>query len=104
MALFKSEVEKTAEALAKEQRLLEKYGLETMGDAKDIQSIKKIINELTGTGMMEAGMKLAFKAKPEDKLQVIYQRAILEQNFIIIHQLDKLSAYFEKLVDLASEE
>lgn len=87
----KSEVQK-ADA---ERELLEKYGLENIGDEKDAASIRKIINELMGTGLMETGMKLGFKSPPEQKLQVLYQRVLMEQNFIIIRQLDKIA----KLLD-----
>lgn len=96
MALFKSEEQKAADAAAKEQKLLEKYGLETLGDSKDAKSVKKIINEMFGTGLMETGMTLNLKAKPEEKLQVYYQRAIMEQNFIIIRQLDKIAKLLDK--------
>lgn len=94
MALFsKSSADKTD----KTQEMLAKYGLETMNDPADIESVRKIINELVGTGMMETGMKLgSIGSKAEDILPVYYQRAILEQNWIIIRQLDRLNKALEK--------
>ncbi|WP_102343745.1 hypothetical protein [Galactobacillus timonensis] len=73
----------------KEQELMEKYGL---GDVSPeyADAVKKIAAELAGTGMMETGMKLSMGAKPEDALPVYYLRAIMEQNFIIIRELDAL--------------
>lgn len=79
----------------KEQEILAKYGLTSLTHTTDIESVKKIVNELVGTGMMEAGMKLSMSAKAEDQLQVCYQRAIMEQNFIIIRQLDRLAHLLE---------
>ena len=46
--------------------------------------------------MMEAGMTLSLGAKPEDSLPVYYQRAIVEQNFIIIRQLDRISKALDR--------
>lgn len=83
--------------LDKEQEMLARYGLDSLNDPADIQSVKKIVSELIGTGMMETGMKLSgIGAKAEDLLPVYYQRAILEQNWIIIRQLDKLNKTLEK--------
>lgn len=77
---------------AKEQEMLAKYGLENLTDPASVASVKKIVSELVGTGMMETGMKLgSIGSKPEDVLPVYYQRAILEQNWIIIRLLDKLA-------------
>lgn len=88
MALFG----KSADNSSKEQEMLAKYGLESLSDPADIASVKKIISELVGTGTMEAGMKLgSIGSKAEDVLPVYYQRAILEQNWIIIRLLDKLA-------------
>lgn len=87
MALFKQapQGDKTAEMLAK-------YGLENLSDRADLESVKKIVSELVGTGMMETGMKIgSIGSKAEDILPVYYQRAILEQNWIIIRLLDKLA-------------
>ena len=95
MALFKSAEEKAQIAQDKEQALLEKYGLENMGNAKDAAAVRKIAQELTGSGLMEAGLKISM-AKAEVQLPISYQRAMVEQNFIIIRQLDKLAKLLEK--------
>lgn len=73
---------------AKLQELMEKYGL---GDVSPeyADAVKKIAAELAGTGMMETGMRLSM-AKAEDALPVYYLRAIMEQNFVIIRELDAL--------------
>lgn len=95
MALFKSAEEKQAEQEKKEQKFLEKYGVDSLSDPADLASVRKIAQELAGAGLMEAGMKLAM-AKPEVQLPVSYQRAIMEQNFIMIRQLDRIAELLEK--------
>lgn len=97
MALFGKEKETKEEKQArKEQETLAKYGLDTLTDQTDIDSVKKIVSELVGTGLMEAGMKLSMGAKAEDQLQVQYQRVLMEQNFIIIRQLDRLNKLLDR--------
>ena len=94
MALFNKGNDNKAD---KEQEMLAKYGLDSLNDPADIQSVKKIVSELVGTGTMETGMKLgSLGSKAEDVLPVYYQRAILEQNWIIIRQLDRLNKALEK--------
>ena len=95
MALFKSADEKAEAALAKEQALLDKYGVGNLSDPEDRASIRKIAQELTGSGAMEAGLKISM-AKPETMLPISYQRAIMEQNFIMIRQLDKIARLLEE--------
>lgn len=94
MALFKSAEEKAEEQARKEQKLLQKYGVDSLADQRDLDSVRKIAQELLGTGLSETGMKIAM-AKPEVMLPISYQRAIVEQNFIIIRQLDRLCSLLE---------
>lgn len=90
MALFKSADEKAEEQAKKERKLLKRYGVDELSDPRDMESVKKIAQELAGSSLQEAGMKLAM-AKPEVQLPVSYQRAIMEQNFIMIRQLDRIA-------------
>lgn len=98
MALFGNNKEtKEEKAARKERELLEKYGLENLTDPQDIESVKKIVSELAGTGLMEAGITLGGgNEKDILKTQLYYQRSILEQNFILIRQLDRISSLLEK--------
>ena len=102
MALFKTEEEKAAIAAEKERRLLEKYGLENLRDKKDVESVRKIVQELAGSGLMEMGMKLSL-AKAEVQLPISYQRTLMEQNFIMIRQLDKISVQLAYLLKQVSD-
>lgn len=75
----------------KEQEMLEKYGLQELSNDDDIASVKKIVSELAGSGLMETGIALGGgNEKDILRVQMNYQRAILEQNFILIRQLDRI--------------
>ena len=72
--------------------MLEKYNLTALTDPDDIESVRKIISELSGTGLMEMGATLGGGSEKDIlKIQMYYLRAIVEQNFIIIRQLDKIA-------------
>lgn len=91
MALFNKE-SKEAKQEEKTQKLLQKYGLEDLADPRDVESVRQIATELTGTGLMELGVALGGgNEKDILKTQMAYERAIVEQNFIIIRLLDKLA-------------
>ena len=57
---------------------------------KDLESVKKIVSDLFGNGLLKAGMALSF-AKAEEQAKVTYLSALVEQNWIIIRQLDRIS-------------
>lgn len=96
MALFGNKEDKEAKAAAKEQAMLDKYGLGSLSDPADIKSVRSIVTELMGTGMMEFGSMLAPNEKTLLQVQMHYQRALLEQNFVIIRQLDRIAKALEK--------
>lgn len=102
MALFNGEskeekkARKRAEAemkqAEKDQAALRKFGLEGLRNPEDIASVKNIVSELAGTGLIEIG--IAFGGGNDRDIQknmMYYQRAILEQNFIMIRQLDRIA-------------
>lgn len=95
MAFFKTADEKAEEQAMKEQKLLEKYGVESLSNPADLASVKRIASELAGSGLMEAGLKIGM-AKPEIQVPISYQRTLVEQNFIIIRQLDRIAKLLEK--------
>lgn len=96
MALFKSAEEKEAIAKQKEYEMMQQYGLQSLTNPDDITSVRKIIQELSGTGMMELGVLLGANEKYALKAQMLYQRALIEQNFIIIRQLDRIASKLDK--------
>ena len=80
----------------KMQKVLAKYGLEDLNDERDYMAVQQIARELLGTGLMDAGTRLGMFTKTTDQLQITYQRALVEQNWIIIRQLDKIARALEK--------
>ena len=97
MGLFKSAEEKAMIAADKERKMLDKYGMGNLINQQDIDSVRKIASELVGTGMMEFGATLGGGTEKDLlKIQMYYQRAILEQNFIVIRQLDRIAAALEQ--------
>ena len=87
---------KQAEAQArldqKNLAMLRKYGLEELQNPTDIASIRNIMTELSGTGLMEMGLTFGAGSDRDIlKNQMYYQRAMIEQNFIIIRQLDRIT-------------
>ena len=91
MGLFASADEKAAKQEEKLNALMEKYGLENLSPEYRDQ-VKKINNELLGSGLMEAGMRLILTTKPEDQLQITFLRTLVEQNWMIIRLLDEIKS------------
>lgn len=68
---------------------MQKYGLEDLRDDRDFKSCKNIAADLAGNKLMEVGSLL--KGNPSDAAKMSYLHAIIEQNFIIIRQLDRIA-------------
>ena len=75
---------------AKAEALLRKYHLEDVHNSADLASLRTISANLCANGLFHFADLLDSRATPADHLQTVYQRSILEQNWIIIRQLDKL--------------
>ncbi len=80
----------------KYEKFLKKYHLEELTNASDLESVRKIYYENFGTGLMETGLTIQNSVwnkdiKSEDMLMVYYLRTIMEQNFIMIRQLERIS-------------
>lgn len=87
MGLFDSEEKKKE----KQQAMLKKYRLTDLSNADDLASVTNITYDLIGTGFYEAA---DFFSKDNNALlraQLCYQKALMEQNFIMIRQLDRIS-------------
>lgn len=90
MALFGNSEKKQEKQEARDQQIMEKYGLQNIRDPKTAESLRFIGRELMGNGFLETGALLSLKAKSEDLVQMSCQRAIVDQNFILIRQMDEL--------------
>ena len=84
----RKQAEAEAKQAEKDLAALRKFGMENLKDPNDIESVKSILNELSGTGLTELGISLGADIQ---KNIMNYQRAVLEQNFIIIRQLDRIA-------------
>lgn len=89
MALFGNKEDKEDRKELKAQELMAKYGLDELSDPIDRASVKKISRDLMGNGFIAAG--LALQGKSEENAKLTYLSALIEQNWIIIRQLDKLN-------------
>ena len=89
MALFGEKESKEEKKARKIQETLEKYGLQDLSDPRDIESVKNIASDLMGNKLIELGTALS--GSGEDSAKLSYLSAIVEQNWIIIRLLDKLT-------------
>ena len=87
MGLFGGETKDDKKA-RKEAELLAKYGLKDIS-SKDIESVKSIVSELAGNKWLETGAILS-GASASDMAQTSCLEALVEQNWIIIRQLDRI--------------
>ena len=93
MGLFGNGETKEEKKARKTQELLQKYGLDNLSDPRDLEAVKNISNILAGNNLIELGT--ALQGNGVDNAKMTYMRAIMEQNFIIIRQLDRLNRNLE---------
>lgn len=91
MGLFGNNEEKQEQ---KVQALLQKYGLEELTDPRDIQAVRSIATNLAGNKLIEVGA--ALQGSSTDAAKLSYLNAIMDQNFIMIRQLDRICKALEK--------
>lgn len=95
MAMFGNKESKEEKQDRKAQELLSRFGLEELKDERDLATVRTIANEMAGNSMIEIGT--ALKGNAVDSAKMSYLRAILEQNWIIIRQLDRMNATLEHM-------
>jgi len=91
MALFGNNEEKKEQ---KAQALLAKYGLQELSDPRDLEAVKQISYSLMGNKLIELGT--VFQGNGTDTAKLSYLNAIMEQNFIMIRQLDRIAKELSK--------
>lgn len=87
MGIFDKESKEEKQA-KKAEELLAKYGLENVSDPLTIQALENITRTMSANKFVDVGTALGGTAP--DMAKLTYLRAICEQNFILIRQLDKL--------------
>ena len=90
MALFGEKETKEEKQARKARELLEKYGLQELSDPRDLEAVKNISYSLMGNKMIELGTALS-GGSGADSAKMSYLSALVEQNWIIIRQLDRLN-------------
>lgn len=91
MGLFESKEEKQQKREEKINQLLSKYELNNISK-EYINAIQNINAELSGTGLIEFGSFLSYSDKDTQRLHSYYLNALIQQNWIIIRQLNEISA------------
>lgn len=94
MALFGAKETKEDKAARKAQAIMDKYGLSEL-DQKDLESVRTITNSLMGNSLIELGN--ALQGSGVDSAKMSFLRALVEQNWIIIRQLDRLNKRLDRL-------
>lgn len=94
MALFGAKENKEDKATRKAQAMMDKYGLSDL-DPKDLESVRAISNSLMGNSLIELGT--ALQGNSTDSAKMSFLRALVEQNWIIIRQLDRLNKRLDRL-------
>lgn len=79
--------------VAKVEALLSRYGLQELNDDRDYESVQNIATNLMGNKLIEIGS--ALQGNGADAAKMSYLNAIVEQNFIIIRQLDRIARKLE---------
>jgi hypothetical protein len=95
MGLFGNSEEKKEQ---KTEAILSKYNLNDLSDPRDRESIVKIAQSMAGVGLIAAGadIGLGTNEKAMIQAQMHYQKVIMEQNFIMIRQLDRIAKSLEQ--------
>lgn len=91
MGLFGNKEDKKNRKVAE---LLTRYNLQELSDQNDLQSVINIAEDLAGNNLITFGTTLSGKA--EDVAKLTYLSALIEQNWIIIRQLDRLNKKLEE--------
>ena len=91
MALFggPSKEEKQAQEL---EKFMQRYHLDDL-DPRDLETVRSIASDLAGNGMLKLGISLS--GKPEDTAKITNLSALVQQNWLIINQLARISKQLE---------
>ncbi|CAK7060726.1 MAG: hypothetical protein EUB_03482 [Eubacterium sp.] len=81
----------------KAAKVYPKFGLEDVS-AKYADAVGEIAASLSGNVMGEVGTALA-GGKTEDIVKMTYLKALTQQNWILIRQMDEISKKLDKLIE-----
>ena len=93
MGLFNNGESKEEKKERKMQEILAKYELNNLS-TEYADAVKNISLALSGNDLIELGSTMGMR--PAENLTTSYLKAIVEQNFIMIRQLDEISKKLDK--------
>jgi len=96
MGLFSSREEKEEKKVQEMKKIIKKYKLENL-DENDLIVLRKIAIDLAEGEIIKTSM-LRDEGNLENKLNITYLGALVEQNWMFIRQFDKLNKNIEKLL------
>lgn len=80
------------------RRFMKEKGLEPL-NKQDAEKARNIARQLLGNNLIQLGTALSFTGKTEDLAKMSYLSALVDQNWMIISQLDRLNKNIEKLIE-----
>lgn len=89
MALFGGGESKEDKQERQVREILEKYGMTDLSDPRDVASVREIASLMVGKKLLSFGTLLSSSSVDSAKLD--YLNILMEQNFIIIRQLERLN-------------
>lgn len=92
MALFGNGASKEEKKAQELEKFAQRYHLDDL-DPRDLETVKQIANDLMGNGLLKVGISLS--GKPEDSTKLTYLSALVQQNWLIINQLSRISKQLE---------
>ncbi len=92
MSLFGNGVSKEEKKAQELEKFAQRYHLDDL-DPRDLETVKQIANDLMGNGLLKMGVGLS--GKPEDSAKLTYLSALVQQNWLIINQLSRISKQLE---------
>lgn len=99
MGMFdkKEKLSKDEKQEAKAKELLARYQMENLSDQVDAEAVKQIIKSMADNSLLQLGTLMSGESE-KNILWSINDMAenIVEQNFIIIRQLDRISKVLSK--------
>ena len=95
MGLFSSPEEKEAKRQEKLTKALAKYHVEELNNKDDMNSVRAIAVDMLGYGFFEVG-ELFGNDSATFRKTAQTNRVIMEQNFIMIRQLDRIAKLLEE--------
>lgn len=76
--------------------IIQKYGINALSDPVDRQTLEDAVRVLANAGLFNLGPLIGGDPTTVERINASYTRAILEQNFVIIRQLERLNNNLER--------